>query len=45
LIGEVLRLPTDYGLNERFWSSLEEAGVYDNVRTGLDRVLAYLNSL
>ena len=36
---------TPGGINERFWSSLEEAGVYDNVRTGLDRVLAHLNSL
>jgi pyrroline-5-carboxylate reductase len=36
---------TPGGLNERFWDSLTEAGVYDEVRTGLDRVLAHLHQL
>jgi pyrroline-5-carboxylate reductase len=36
---------TPGGLNERFWDSLTEAGVYDEVRTGLDRVLAHLSAL
>jgi pyrroline-5-carboxylate reductase len=36
---------TPGGLNERFWDSLTEAGVYDEVRTGLDRVLTHLSRL
>jgi pyrroline-5-carboxylate reductase len=36
---------TPGGINERFWDSLTEAGVYDEVRAGLDRVLAHLHRL